>query len=89
MRYIQFYSLSTGYVEGSIPPRFDGPKEPIPALGTYAVILADARCRMGLTIEVGRRHLATHPNFVGFRVFEGQSFSDSRPVTGYFPREEV
>jgi hypothetical protein len=44
MKYFaEFYKLSTGYVEGSIPPRFDGPVKFIRALGDRGTILIDGR----------------------------------------------
>ncbi|QDJ96223.1 hypothetical protein Xoosp13_36 [Xanthomonas phage Xoo-sp13] len=40
--YVQFWQLSTGYVEGSIPPQF-GERKPIHATGDRSVVILDAR----------------------------------------------
>lgn len=43
-KYIQFLKMSTGYVPGSIPPRFsDEYKKPIEALGSDGVAPIDGR----------------------------------------------
>lgn len=83
MRYAQFFSLSTGYVENSIPPEFrEENKRPIEACGSNGVIIIDARIRL---IDAGRIASAecTKRGFIGWEIREGRSFSDSRPVGGF------
>ena len=42
--FIQFYRLSTGYIQGSIPPKFDkAHAKPIEALGSDGVLFVDGR----------------------------------------------
>ena len=85
MRYAQFYQMSTGYVSGSVPPRFDDPhKQPIEACGDRGVIVIDARLSPTNTATIAAAECVKR-GFCGYRVFEGRSFSDSRPVSGYWP----
>lgn len=43
-KYIFFWDLTTGYIEGSIPPVFDkSKKKPYPACGSSALLPVDGR----------------------------------------------
>lgn len=80
MIYAQFYQLSTGYVVGSLPPRFDeSAKRPIEAVGSDSVYLMDGRFgrpRMHQTaMDVCKAR-----GFIGYRLFAGESFTRSRPI---------
>ena len=42
--FIQFYTLSAGYIQGTIPPKFDkAHAKPIEALGSDGVLFVDGR----------------------------------------------
>ena len=85
MRYAQFYQMSTGYVEGTVPPRFDAAhKKPIEACGDRAVVIIDARLTPTNAAKIAREECIKR-GFVGYRIFEGRSFSDAKAVSGYWP----
>lgn len=85
MRFAQFYQSSTGYVPGSIPPKFDPAyKQPIEATGDRGVLIIDQRMRAKSAGEIAADECKKR-GFVGWRMFEGSSFSVCRPVSGYWP----
>lgn len=45
--FAHFYEQSTGYVEHSSPPRFDGPKRLIQGCGSDARLYLDGRLSLG------------------------------------------
>ena len=53
--FIEFYHESTGYVEHSMPPRFDGPKALIPACGSDSVYILDGRLSSGNKHSIARQ----------------------------------
>lgn len=77
MQFATFYKMSTGYVAGTIPPRFDGEKEPIPALGSDGVAIIDGRLSVENAANVAR-DIARRRGFVGFTIERGARFTDSR-----------
>lgn len=82
MRYAQFYTESTGYVPGSIPPRFDPAyKTLIEGCGDRAVIIIDARIRAETAGHIAAQECKAR-GFQAWRIFEGESFTRSRPVSG-------
>lgn len=84
MIYAQFFQLSTGYVAGSVPPRFDGPRVPVEACGDRAVIILDGRRTVADNVALARSECAAR-GFVGFQLCRGRTFTDSRPVTAFQP----
>lgn len=82
MQFATFFKLSTGYVAGSIPPRFDGERVPVEALGSDGVAIFDGR--FGLNrCAAEARELCRRRGFIGFTVSRGESFTQSRIVRGY------
>jgi len=78
--------MSTGYVEGTIPPVFDDArKRPIEATGDRAVLVLDGRLSTARLPAVVIASECARRGYVGYRVFKGASFSDSKPVSGYWP----
>jgi hypothetical protein len=73
-RYCQFLKMSTGYVEGSIPPIFsEEEKYPIDALGTDGVFVLDARKSLFnqvVDIELRAAQLENVQHFIGFKIIE-------------------
>ena len=58
MRYAQFFIMSTGYVAGSIPPRFDAAHiAPIEACGSDSVCILDGCYRIARCVAVARAEL--------------------------------
>ena len=69
--YVQFYHASTGYIEGSIPPRFsESNKKPIELCGSDGVFVLD-----------GRKNIATMKDDANDRVQKINKFG--KQITGY------
>ena len=70
--YIQFMTLSTGYIQGTVPPQFsDENKKPIDLLGSDAIVYLDNRLSLNNMIEKGFNVLSKHikkNSIVGFKV---------------------
>lgn len=80
MIYAQFFSLSTGYVEGTIPPRFDGPKKLIEATGDRAVIVIDGRLLRSVQVEIARKECAKR-GYLAWQLHSGEAFTRSVPIS--------
>lgn len=81
MLFAQFYQLSTGYVPGSIPPRFDDAyKRPIGACGDRAVIVLDARHSNATNDNIARAECEKR-GYIGYQIFRGESFTRNRSVS--------
>lgn len=69
--YIQFLTLSTGYVPGSIPPRFDDSlKKPIEMLGSDGVFKVDGRWNSA-TVHTVAREQAKSRRAIGYKICHG------------------
>lgn len=79
-QFAQFFHRSTGYVEGSIPPRFDGPKTLIEACGSDSVLPIDGRLGIMSAIDEARR-VARQRGFPAFEIRFGSTFSTGRAAT--------
>lgn len=85
MRFAQFFHMSTGYVAGSIPPRFDDAhKKPIEACGDRGVIIIDQRMKPETAGQIAAQ-TCKERGFIGWQIFEGDSFTRCRAVSGYWP----
>jgi len=78
MLFAQFFTRSTGYVPGTIPPRFDGPRELIEACGDRGVLIVDARVRASTASALARDH-AKRYGFEAFQLHRGATFTHSKP----------
>ena len=73
--YIQFKTLSTGYIKGSIPPQFSNDCiKPIDKLGSDGVFYLDNRLSLNTMINKGIELCNKRNNKVGFSIV---SFNDS------------
>lgn len=82
MKYVQFFTMSTGYVAGSIPPRFDAANmRPIEACGSDGVHILDGRCGMPRCVAVARAECRRR-KYVGFTIMTGESFTNSHALRG-------
>lgn len=80
--YIEYYSLSLGYVPNSMPPRFDDShRRPIPAQGSQSIIPIDGRVRNRGTIQ--RIALAHARTYIGYQLLRGTSLGTARAVGAY------
>lgn len=85
MRYVQFFQLSTGYVQGSIPPRFDpAHRRPIEVCGDRGIVRVDGRLSARSVIDIAIR-TAEERGFIGYQVLEGTSLLQAKPVSHYWP----
>lgn len=70
-KYLQFVQLSTGYIEGSIPPRFDeAHKKPIDKCGSDGVMPIDGRF-CDATIHQVARSEAPKRGAIGYKIAHG------------------
>jgi hypothetical protein len=68
--YIKFKILSTGYVEGTIPPQFSKDQvRPIDACGSDSVYYLDNRLSLSNMILKGRELCEKRGNKVGFSIY--------------------
>jgi hypothetical protein len=79
MIFATFFHLSTGYVDGSSPPRFDGEKKPIPACGSDSVAILDGRLSSTRRNAEARR-LCLQRGFVGFQIESGSRFTSAQII---------
>ena len=78
MKYIQFFTKSTGYISGTIPPQFsDNNIKPIELLGSDGIFYLDGRCSLQSCINVGYNILPRKRIAIGFKIIQAQSLSDS------------
>jgi hypothetical protein len=83
MYFIQFFHMSTGYVQGSIPPRFDNAmRTPIEATGDRSVIVLDGRESASTHHNIARVEGAKR-GFIGYKICKGSSFSRVDCCTGF------
>lgn len=82
MRFAQFFIPSTGYVAGSIPPSFEGPRTPIEACGSDGVMYIDGRHGDGRALAEARE-TCRRRGFIGFTMNAGPSLMDSRVTRAY------
>ena len=83
MRYAQFYINSTGYVAGSIPPRFDAAHvKPIEVCGSDGVMRIDGRFGDLRAVQEARA-MCKKRGFIGFSMHAGLSYMDSRTTRPY------
>ncbi len=77
MKYIQLLGLSTGYVEGTIPPRFINSNiKAIDMLGTSSRIVLDGRYSLETCINKGFEHMQKHSNTIGFKVVSASDYRE-------------
>ena len=80
--FAQFWHLSTGYVNGTIPPIFlESEKTPTQACGTNAVLSLDARYTLDRHIAEARR-VCKQRGFIGFSIERGD-FRKSSVTVGF------
>ena len=77
MRYAQFFHASTGYVAGSMPPRFDGERDLIPACGSDGVFPIDGRYSDARAASEARA-ACKRRGFAGFTLNAGPSYGNAR-----------
>lgn len=74
--YCQYLTMSTGYVNGSIPPKFeDSNKKPIDMSGSDGVFILDARNNIEtMKIDCIARAEKMRNKPIGFKIVRAQSF---------------
>lgn len=79
MHYVQFYTMSTGYIAGTIPPKFGAP-ELIAACGDRSVIVLDGRNSKAAMGDIAARECEKR-GYRAWRIFKGDTFTRSAPVS--------
>ena len=79
MLYAQFYQLSTGYIVGTIPPKFGKP-EIIEACGDRSVIILDGRYTETNNILIARSECIKR-GYIGYSVHDGRDFNNENSLT--------
>lgn len=69
--YAHFLILSTGYIEGTIPPQFsDENRKPIEKLGSDSRMWLDGRkSTQSMIIDAGKELIKRRGNIVGFNIY--------------------
>lgn len=67
--YAEFYTWSTGYIAGSIPPKFGEPKL-IPAVGDRAIIQIDGRLSHDKIKNIAEAECKKR-GYVGYKILKG------------------
>lgn len=85
MKYVQFYHNSTGYIAGSIPPRFsDEHIKPIPMCGSDSVYILDGRNNLDTMIFDAERRMekmrTIHADICGYKIIKAQRLSDTGTI---------
>ena len=82
-KYVQFWTESTGYVAGSMPPRFEASSvRPIEACGDRAVIRLDGRESVATALPFCRTECRKR-GYIGFTVIAGESLLSARECRPY------
>lgn len=79
MLYAQFYQMSTGYIPGSIPPKFGEPRL-IEASGDRSVIVLDGRILGSFNLNIARQECKNR-GYVAYALFKGETFARSKRIT--------
>jgi len=70
-KYIQFYGMSTGYVPGSIPPKFsEAHKKPIELCGSDSIFPIDGRF-CDATVHQVAKEQALKRRAIGYKITHG------------------
>lgn len=80
MLFAQFYQLSTGYIPGTIPPKF-GEKRIIEACGDRAVIILDGRFNLRTNDDIARLECIKR-KFIGYSLHKG-TFSNNTIIQSF------
>lgn len=79
--YIQLKSLSTGYIQGSVPPQFSKDNiKPIDSLGSDGIFYLDNRVSLSNMISKGIDICKSRGNTVGFDIVSFYSRYDGKVV---------
>jgi hypothetical protein len=81
MTYVQFYQNSTGYIAGSIPPRFsDEHIKPIEMCGSDSVYILDGRNNLENMVCDAEKRMekmrTIHADICGYKIIRAQRLSD-------------
>jgi hypothetical protein len=80
--YIQFFTMSTGYIAETIPPKFGKP-EVILAIGDRSVIQVDGRLKEQNIVDIALEECRDR-GFYGYQILKGENLLDAKPVSKYW-----
>ena len=87
--YATFYTESTGYVAGSLPPRFEPSAiAPVPACGDRGTIAIDNRLSIPNAVRVARK-TCTERGYLGFSLIAGESLLSASDIRPYEAVREI
>lgn len=80
---VKFLHLSTGYIAGTIPPKFsDDHRKPIHACGSDATYHCDGRYGLPRIRQEARRYCIDH-KYIGYEVVRyNDGYGPDRTITG-------
>jgi hypothetical protein len=79
--YAQFYTMSTGYIDGTIPPKFsESHKRLIEACGDRAIIQIDSRLSPKTIGEIAARECKAR-KYLAWEILRGDSLLSAKPVS--------
>jgi hypothetical protein len=83
--YCIFLQMSTGYINGTIPPQFsEDHKEPIEGCGSNSVMLLDNRNSINTMFNKCLVELKNRKQFIGFKIVKCASLLDKyHLITNY------
>lgn len=80
--YIQLFKMSTGYVDGTIPPQF-GKSLPIEATGDRGILKVDGRLSERNIVEIALQ-ACRESEFIGYQILKGATLLQAKPVSKVF-----
>jgi hypothetical protein len=83
--YAQFFNYSTGYIEGTMPPKFDDShKKLIEACGDRGIVQIDSRLANWRIGSIARETCQAR-GYDGYQILQGDSLLNAKPVSGVWP----
>ena len=77
--FAEFYTLSTGYIAGTIPPQFGKPQL-ISATGDRSVIQIDSRLSHKNAMKIAEDECKKR-GYIGYKILQGNSLLDCHAKT--------
>jgi len=77
--FVEFYTYSTGYIAGTIPPQFGKP-ELIPATGDRSVIQIDSRLSQNNVLRIAEIECKKR-GFIGYKILKGDNLLSCQAKT--------
>lgn len=76
--FVQFFTMSTGYIKGTIPPQFGTPY-PVEACGDRGILQIDGRLSNESIRAIAERECKAR-GFIAWQVMRGESLLTAKPL---------